>query len=224
MISCIIPFHNERGRINKVLNPLLDAKDVDEIICVNDCSTDQKTENLAKKYQTVKFIDRKKRSGKSAAVKIGVEKAKGDIILLLDADLKNIKPGEIDIATAKMKNQPDLDMLILKEIYPYWTTKFSRHDILFSGKRLLKRKDLLKIFKLQKPKNYQLEMAINLYMIKKNKKVRFTDVDFRHTMRVNKIGFIKGTFSNLQMLKNIYDYVGLKDYFWQIVFFSHDRA
>ena len=89
MVSCIIPFHNENARIDFVLEVLTQSKNIDEIICVNDASTDGGEKNLLKKFPSIRLIHTKTNSGKSHAIKLGLDKAIGSYILLMDADLMN---------------------------------------------------------------------------------------------------------------------------------------
>ncbi|MDP4011932.1 MAG: glycosyltransferase, partial [Candidatus Roizmanbacteria bacterium] len=115
MVSCIIPFYNENARIDLVLEVLTQSKNIDEIICVNDASTDGGEKNLLKKFSSIHLIHAKTNIGKSHAIKLGLDKAIGSYILLMDADLLKLKHAEIDTIIAYMKNHPSVDMLLLKD-------------------------------------------------------------------------------------------------------------
>src|SRR3989338_10301834 len=93
-ISLIIPAYNEAKQIGRVLKTVKNHPLIGEVIVVNDGSTDE-TSKEVKKYRFVKLIDLEKNSGKAYAVKKGVSKAKNDIIMLLDADLINLKKENI---------------------------------------------------------------------------------------------------------------------------------
>jgi glycosyltransferase involved in cell wall biosynthesis len=89
-ISVIIPAHNEEGDIARALDSvILNNYDSKEIIVVNDGSTD-KTEEIAKKYSMnhkfIKLINYKEGHSAAFARNRGAEKAKGDILVFLDAD------------------------------------------------------------------------------------------------------------------------------------------
>ncbi|MBM9605718.1 glycosyltransferase family 2 protein [Desulfopila inferna] len=89
-ISIIIPAHNE-GKIleDKIVNILdLDyPKEKREILIISDGSTDN-TGAIAKKYlDRLDFFELEKRSGKTAALNLGLEKARNEIIVFLDASI-----------------------------------------------------------------------------------------------------------------------------------------
>ena len=93
-VSVLIPCHNEQEVIeNTALNILnLDYKDF-EIILIDDRSTDNTAEiitNLASKYEKIKALIRDKNAtaGKSAVLNDAMKIAKGEAILVFDADAK----------------------------------------------------------------------------------------------------------------------------------------
>lgn len=82
--SVIIACHNCEKNIGLCLKSVLVNKP-DEIIAVNDASTDNSLKII--KNFPVKLISLKKRSGVAKAEKIGIEKAKGDIIFITNSDI-----------------------------------------------------------------------------------------------------------------------------------------
>lgn len=94
LLSIIIPVYNEEKTIGIVLDKLqkLSIPDIEkEIIVVNDGSGDQSRkiiQEAAKKYNKIRFIEHEKNKGKGAAVVTGFSYAKGDILLIQDADLE----------------------------------------------------------------------------------------------------------------------------------------
>ncbi len=91
--SIIIPAYNEAKRIPRTLEQILafiEAKSWDaEVIVVNDGSTDDTAavvRGFSAKYPAVCLIDNLANCGKGQAIRDGVRRATGDIILFTDAD------------------------------------------------------------------------------------------------------------------------------------------
>lgn len=93
-VSVVIPAFNESKTIRKVVLAAKKAKNVDEVVVVDDGSTDKTSERI--KDLDVKIIRHKVNRGKGEAIKTGVRHSAGDIVLFLDADLKNITSKEIE--------------------------------------------------------------------------------------------------------------------------------
>jgi glycosyltransferase involved in cell wall biosynthesis len=89
-LSVIIPVYNELNTINEILRRVEATGVVDEIIVVDDGSTDGSRELLAKinSQGIIKVIFHDHNQGKGKAVRTGIEKASGDLILIQDADLE----------------------------------------------------------------------------------------------------------------------------------------
>lgn len=87
MISVIIPCFNEGKKIKKNIEKIKKKLSKDyEVICVNDGSTDD-TNEILKTIDGIKVIGYDKNRGKGYAVKYGIQHAKGDLIIFMDADL-----------------------------------------------------------------------------------------------------------------------------------------
>jgi glycosyltransferase involved in cell wall biosynthesis len=88
-LSVVIPVYNEKDTIAEILHRVLTTGLANEIIVVDDGSTDGTAVvlgNLTEK--NVKVISVPKNRGKGAAVRTGIEAVKGDLILIQDADLE----------------------------------------------------------------------------------------------------------------------------------------
>ncbi len=223
--SCLIPFFNERDRILKVLEQVSKTKTIDEILCVNDGSSDASADLVKKHYPAIKVIVNTKNLGKTEAIKVGLQQAKGDYILLLDADLRNLNYQEIEEAVLKIKENQNVDMIILRRVNAPLIIKLNRGDILISGERILKKKDLQKILQDQnnKPSGFQLEFAINKYMMVNNKIVYWMPSSALNTYPICKIGFLKGLYKIFSMQTNILHYIGLKHFILQELFFCRKK-
>ncbi len=92
-VSIVIPAHNEEENIQRVIKAATALDFVDEVLVVDDGSRDL-TVHVSKKAGA-RVISLDPNQGKGAAMKKGLEKANGDILVFLDADLKNITPKKI---------------------------------------------------------------------------------------------------------------------------------
>lgn len=90
-VSIIIPVYNEKKTIIKLLQKVLNIKDIHkEIIIVDDGSNDG-SKNLIKKYaykKNIKLIFHKRNKGKGAAIKSAIKHISGKIVIIQDADLE----------------------------------------------------------------------------------------------------------------------------------------
>ena len=88
-ISVVLACHNEQGNIEARIKNLLECdypRDLLEIVIVSDGSTDL-TAEIARRHVSdrIRLFAYKQQRGKATALNIGVEIAKGEIILFADA-------------------------------------------------------------------------------------------------------------------------------------------
>ena len=89
-LTVVIPIFNEVGTIQKIVERVLATGLANEIILVDDNSTDGSRDLLAKMdgRKGIRVILHEKNRGKGAAVRTGIAAASGDVILIQDADLE----------------------------------------------------------------------------------------------------------------------------------------
>ena len=93
-ISIIIPAKNEEKNVPILVDNIREAfkklKHSYEIIFIDDGSTDNTLGEMKKlKDSKIKIVSFRKNFGKSAALSVGFEKATGDVIFTMDADLQD---------------------------------------------------------------------------------------------------------------------------------------
>lgn len=169
-ISCIIPAWNEEKNISKVIKVVKDFPSFDEVIVVDDGSTDQ-TAEIVKKYKNIKLISHQKNLGKTAAVLTGISESAGNLIVLLDADLIGLTHENIaKMLVLILKGEYDLAILDRAgDRSAIWGwTNCARF---FSGERCFWKKDFLEI-NLPEESGYLLEIIMNLHYIGRHKRIR----------------------------------------------------
>jgi hypothetical protein len=95
--SVVIPCHNEAGNIQECLRRVPQMGSWTEIVVVDDGSTDEtreKVKEIMGHDSRVRLIVLEKNQGKASAVRAGFEAAKGDVLMILDADMA-VTPEEL---------------------------------------------------------------------------------------------------------------------------------
>lgn len=112
-ISIIVPLYNEEESLPELyawIERVMKANNFTyEVIFVNDGSTDGSwriIEDLSRQHGNVKGIKFRRNYGKSPALFCGFERAEGDVVITMDADLQD-SPDEI----------PELYRMIIKDGY-----------------------------------------------------------------------------------------------------------
>ncbi len=222
--SCIIPFFNEGKRMIAVLEIVSKVHNCDQIICVDDGSTDNTSSTIIKKFPQVELIRLSKNFGKTTAVEKGLNLAKGSYILMLDGDLKNLKPMELAAAIDKILKSPAIDMIVLRRSYSLFIVKLLRGDVILSGERVIKKNQLREVLYKFKPKRYEIEVAINQYMIKNKKRSYWINSSALNTHKTEKFGLWEGIEKDFFVTINLLYFIGFFNYVWQIFFFCKNSA
>lgn len=89
-LSVVVPVYNEVGNIKEILKRVKASKLASEIVVVDDGSQDGTRDVLRRLdgRNGIRVILHPKNQGKGAAVRTGIEAARGDVILIQDADLE----------------------------------------------------------------------------------------------------------------------------------------
>jgi glycosyltransferase involved in cell wall biosynthesis len=90
-LSVVMPVYNERVTLHQIIGQVL-AVPIDlELVCVDDGSRDGSYEILVRlqtQHPQIRVLLQPKNMGKGAALRRGIQEAKGDFVIVQDADLE----------------------------------------------------------------------------------------------------------------------------------------
>jgi glycosyltransferase involved in cell wall biosynthesis len=185
-IAAIICAFNEEKTIKEVTATACDYF-FDEIIVVNDGSTDRTAEILAELsgLPRLKCITLPENKGKGYAMATGVENSTSEIIVFVDADLSNLNEEHFArLISPIFENEADMvlgqatETLINYKINPFKS---------FTGQRALLKKEILPILEDVKTSKFGVETLINLYYQSHEKRVKYVMlVDLKHPTKFQK--------------------------------------
>lgn len=196
-VSAIIPAYNEEKTIRNVIEAVKKCKKIDEIIVVSDGSTDG-TSRISRKCGA-KVIDLPENVGKGGAMKVGVKKCKGDILLFLDADLIGLKNSHIEALLSPVING-QAGMTVGTFSNGRFRTDFAHKIAPFlSGQRAI-RKEIFNNIDALTSTGYGVETALTRYVKKENINVQNIELeDLTHVMKEEKMGLVKGFSARVKM-------------------------
>lgn len=224
LIKVIIPAYNEEASIANVINDIPNC--VDEIIVVNNNSTDD-TEKNAKAAGATVLLEKQKGYGNACLnglSYISKQEIKPEIIVFLDGDysdypeelLKIIEPiieNDIDfVIGSRVKRLREKGSMTIPQIFGNWLATFLM-KILFNATftdlgpfRAIKYNKLLDINMIDKTYGWTIEMQLKV--LKHNFSYIEVPVRYRNRIGVSKVsGTIKGAiFAGIKILGWIFKY------------------
>ena len=204
MISVVFPAYNEENNVaelhRRVLTALKEVGKPFEIIAVENASTDSTYEKL-KALTPIKIIRIAYNLGQTAALDAGIQSARGDIVVTLDADLQN-DPMDIPRMVRKLEEGYDLVVgwrknrhdTFGRRLFSYFANRITRFML---GIHLHDYACALKIFRKKYIEGVSLygEMHVFLAGIMHYRGARITEIEVKHHHRhsgLSKHTFIKG--------------------------------
>jgi len=213
-ITCIIPAYNEEERIGNVLDVVVEWKAIDEIIVVNDGSKDRTTD-VVSRYERVTLIDLQPNRGKAYALKQGISSANGNIILLLDADLRGLTSDNIN-ELLKPVLDGDTDMTLSLRKNSLFIYRLFGLDLV-SGERAIP-KEILENLHDYEDSRFGFESILNEHIIEN--KLKFEVVKWDNVTvapKLKKVGFWQGIKGEISMIREIFSAVPVAK--WAYIFF-----
>lgn len=218
-ISVVIAARNEETRIGDVLAVLVTHPLIDDVVVMCDNCSD-KTAEVARGFG-VHVIEGRERSGKTLAVKKGLEYARNDILILLDADLRGLTHQDITrLVSPVIDGQVDFTLSMRgnsSHIYKLFGIDF------VSGERALSKRLLLDPHIWSKPDlGYGLEVLMNDSLLKAQRTFLSISMPGLHaTTKKEKKNYIVGTLEDFFMTFNIFRALPVHKVVWQFLKMSY---
>jgi len=89
--SVIMPVYNEAATVDQIIHRVLQQPAVQELIIVDDCSSDATLavlREIAAKEPRIRLFNHDVNQGKGAALQTGFKEAKAEVVIIQDADLE----------------------------------------------------------------------------------------------------------------------------------------
>jgi len=215
-LSAVVPVYNEEKSVKDVVNELENVLSIlgvtFEIIVVDDASTDRSPEILDR-LEGITCIRHPKNIGYGGALKTGIKNAKGDIIVITDADssypnemipelIKQM--GEYNMVVgARDKNDPNIPFIRkpIKWFLGKLANYLSETEIpdLNSGLRAFRRDEALNFFKIL-PSGFSFTTTITLAMHCNGYSVKYIPIEYHERHGKSKISPIKDTLNFFQLI------------------------
>ena len=167
-VSAIVPVFNEEKTATGLVKSLINCDLTDEVICINDGSTDNSLAELEKFGDKIRLINHKINRGKGFALADGISAASGEIVVFFDADLVNLSNEHIQSLLNPILNNETRAVLGYIKSDKFTPNIFSR----LTGQRAYYRVDLLPHVQKLKKVRFGAEAYLNeQFSGKKVKKV-----------------------------------------------------
>ena len=213
-LSCIICAYNEAARIRDVLSVATAHWLLDEVIVVDDGSSDE-TADIVRCFPSVRLMSFEKNSGKSRAFAEGLRAAKNDHIICLDADLKHLTMANIsDLAEPILSGCWDVSISIRKNSLPIY--RWFGLDFV-SGERVLPKRIVAAcLSEIDKLPRFGIEVYINERIIKEHLRIAVVHFDnVVNTRKAEKMGWWRGTLAEWQMARDVLRVASPLEVVWQ---------
>jgi glycosyltransferase involved in cell wall biosynthesis len=207
-LSCIIPAYNEASRIEAVLRSVVGHPLINEVIVVDDGSSDG-TAEVVKGIDGVRLIELPQNKGKTWAVTVGIEAATGDTLMFVDADLLGLDASHLAALIAPVQQgKADITISLRANAPRPW------HWIgidYISGERVMPRGLLIdQIDAMRALPKFGLEVFMNSLLIRQSARIAIVLwPEVESPLKGAKFGWAEGLKRDVKMIRDMAQTVGL---------------
>jgi glycosyltransferase involved in cell wall biosynthesis len=200
-VSAIIPARDEAPTIAGVIGPLLSHPLIDEVIVVDDASTDDTADRARAAGATV--IPMPLNGGKAAAMSRGVEAAHHDVLFFSDADIIGLSDDMISRIVTPVTSGSQTMYVGIRGRQTYWANRLLHFTPILGGERALRR-ELWDHVPTEYKKNFQIEIALNFFAKTNGYRMGFEVMrGLSQVIKEKKRGLLPGLWQRLSMIADI---------------------
>jgi len=177
-VSCVVPAYNEERTIANLLRFLTASFLIDEVIVVDDGSSDNTVSIVRKNFPQVKLVSHSDNRGKADALITGAKRAINPVLFFCGADLRGLNKKHLQRLIMPVINgevrmvvgvQEYMNVLREKKWYRAIAGSFSMSNFIkkLGGEKVLFKKDFLAVAGIQ-GSNYGVEQRLVDYFERNN--------------------------------------------------------
>jgi glycosyltransferase involved in cell wall biosynthesis len=211
-VTLIIPAYNEAKTVGEVVRTAAQSGIFAQIIVIDDGSSDgtgdavkvAKAALPADSICSIELLVHEHNQGKAMGMLHGLDAARGDIVMFLDADLIGLRAGHMQQLLAPLLDTTGYTASLGVFVGGRAATTMAQKIAPFiSGQRACFKKDLAQFTGWEKV-GFGIETALNRYLQERDIKVRVVELEgMTHRMKEEKRGALRGFGARLKMYWDI---------------------